>query len=116
MGLTFAELNNIVDFNIHEWAKIVDNKVIIIKNKNIPEKTGELFSAISLLSSGEVLVRTTIKGIHKEFKCTKEKTFSDIEELQVYLRRLDNLGILSLIQLEADLVDAFDRSALELIG
>ena len=32
MSLTFAELNKIVDFNIHEWTKEVDNKVIIIKN------------------------------------------------------------------------------------
>lgn len=42
MSLTFAELNNIVDFNIHEWAKTIDSRVIIIKNTSIPEKVGEL--------------------------------------------------------------------------
>ena len=115
MSLTFAELNNIVDFNIKEWTKIVDNKVVIIKNKNIPEKLGELFSVISLMQTGEVLIRTTIKLMGKEFKYSKEKVFSDIEELQAYLRRLDNLNVLSLMQIEVDLVDAFDRSALELL-
>ena len=41
MSLTFAELNNVVDFNIREWAKTVGNRVIIIKNIGIPEKVGE---------------------------------------------------------------------------
>lgn len=43
MSLTFAELNKIVDFNIREWAKTVDNEVIIIKNTSIPE---EIFNCV----------------------------------------------------------------------
>ena len=46
MSLTFSELNNIVEFNIHDWIKTVDNKVIIIKNTSIPEKVGELSAII----------------------------------------------------------------------
>lgn len=115
MSLTFAELNKIVDFNIHEWAKTVDNKVIIIKNTGIPEEVGELFSTISLLPSGEVLVRTTVGLMYKGFKCSKEKIFSDIDEFQLYLKRLDNLDILSLAKIEIELVDAFDKSVEELV-
>lgn len=115
MSLTFSELNNIVEFNIHEWTKEVDNKVIIIKNTGIPEEVGELFSTISLLPSGEVLVRTTVGLMYKGFKCSKEKIFSDITELQSYLKRLDNLDIVSLAKIEIELVDAFDKSVLELL-
>lgn len=115
MSLTFAELNKIVDFNIHEWIKMVDNKVIIIKNESIPEEVGELSSTISLLPSGEVLVRTTIGILYKGFKRSKEKTFSDIEELQLYLRRLDNLDMLSLAKIEIELVDTFEKSVLEMV-
>lgn len=116
MSLTFAELNNIVDFNIREWTKEVDNKVIIIKNTGIPEEVGELFYTISLLPSGEVLVRTTVRLMYKGFKCSKEKIFSDIDEFQLYLKRLDNLDILSLGKIEVELVDAFDKSVLEMVG
>ena len=115
MSLTFAELNNIVDFNIHEWTKEVDNRVIIIKNTGIPEKVGELSATISLLPSGEVLVRTTVGLMYKGFKCSKEKIFSDIDEFQLYLKRLDNLDILSLGKIEVELVDAFDKSVLDLL-
>lgn len=115
MSLTFAELNKIVDFNIHDWTKEVDNKVIIIKNTGIPEEVGELSATISLLPSGEVLVRTTVGLMYKGFKCSKEKVFSDIEEFQFYLRRLDNLDLVTLGKLEIDLVDAFDKSANELL-
>lgn len=115
MGLTFAELNNVVDFNIREWTKEVDNKVIIIKNTGIPEEVGELFSTISLLPSGEVLVRTTVRLMGKEFKCSREKTFDDIEELQLYLKRLDNLDMLSLAKIEVELVDTFEKSVLEMV-
>ena len=115
MNLTFAELNNIVDFNIREWTKEVDNKVIIIKNTGIPEEVGELFSTISLLPSGEVLVRTTVGLMYKGFKCSKEKIFSDVEELQSYLVRLDNLDILWLGKLEVELVDTFEKSVLEMV-
>lgn len=116
MNLTFAELNNIVDFSVKEWVKVVDNRVIIIKNTSIPEKIGELSATISLLPSGEVLVRTTIRLMGKEFKCSREKTFDDIEELQLYLKRLDNLDMLSLAKIEVELVDAFDKSVLEMVG
>lgn len=115
MSLTFAELNKIVDFNIHEWTKEVDNKVIIIKNTGIPEEVGELSATISLLLSGEVLVRTTVGLMYKGFKCSKEKIFSDIMELQLYLKRLDNLDIVSLGKIEVELVDAFDKNVLELL-
>lgn len=115
MSLTFSELNNIVEFNTHEWTKEVDNKVIIIKNTGIPEEVGELFSTISLLPSGEVLVRTTVGLMYKGFKCSKEKIFSDITELQSYLKRLDNLDIVSLGKIEVELVDAFDKNVLELL-
>jgi hypothetical protein len=115
MSLTFAELNKIVDFNIHEWTKEVDNKVIIIKNTGIPEEVGELSATISLVSSGEVLVRTTVGLMYKGFKCSKEKTFSDIGELQSYLKRLDNLDILSLGKIEVELVDTFEKSTIELL-
>lgn len=115
MSLTFAELNKIVDFNIHEWTKEVDNKVIIIKNTGIPEEVGELSATISLLPSGEVLVRTTVGLMYKGFKCSKEKIFSDIMELQSYLVRLDNLDIVSLGKIEVELVDAFDKNVLELL-
>lgn len=115
MSLTFSELNNIVEFNIHEWTKTVDNKVIIIKNTSIPEEAGELSATISLLPGGEVLVRTTVRLMYKGFKCSKEKIFSDIEEFQLFLRRLDNLDILSLGKIEIELVDAFDKSANELL-
>lgn len=115
MSLTFAELNKIVDFNIHEWTKTVDNKVIIIKNTSIPEEVGELSATISLLPCGEVLVRTTVRLMYKGFKCSKEKIFSDVEELQSYLVRLDNLDILSLGELEVELVDTFEKSVLEMI-
>lgn len=50
------------------------------------------------------------------FKCSKEKVFDDIEELQLYLRRLDNLDTLSLAKIEIELVDAFDKSVLEMVG
>ena len=115
MNLTFAELNNIVDFNIHEWAKEVDNKVIIIKNTSIPEEVGELSATISLLPSGEVLARTTVGLMYKGFKCSKEKIFSDVKELQSYLKRLDNLDILSLGKIEVELVDTFEKSVLEMV-
>ena len=115
MSLTFAELNNIVEFNIHEWAKIVDNKVIIIKNTGIPEEVGELSATISLLPSGEVLVRTTVGLMYKGFKCSKEKIFSDIKELQSHLKRLDNLDIVSLGKIEIELVDTFKKSTIELL-
>lgn len=115
MSLTFAELNNVVDFNIHEWTKTVDNRVIIIKNTGFPEKVGELSATISLLPSGEVLVRTTIGLMYKGFKCSKEKIFSDIEEFQLYLKRLDNLDILSLGKIEIELVDTFEKSVIELL-
>ena len=115
MNLTFAELNNIVDFNIREWIKTVDNKVIIIKNTGIPEKVGELSATISLMPSGEVLVRTTVGLMYKGFKCSKEKIFSDIDEFQLYLKRLDNLDILSLGKIEVELVDVFDKNVLELL-
>ena len=114
-SLTFSELNNIVEFNIHDWIKTVDNKVIIIKNTSIPEKVGELSAIISLLPSGEVLVRTTVGLMYKGFKCSKEKIFSDITELQSYLKRLDNLDIVSLGKIEVELVDAFDKNVLELL-
>jgi hypothetical protein len=117
MSLTFAELNNIVDFNVKEWIKVVDNRVIIIKNTSIPEEAGELSAIISSLPSGEILVRTTIRLMGKGlFKCSKEKVFDDIEELQLYLRRLDNLDTLSLAKIEIELVDAFDKSVLEMVG
>ena len=115
MSLTFSELNNIVEFNIHDWIKTVDNKVIIIKNTSIPEKVGELSAIISLLPSGEVLVRTTVGLMYKGFKCSKEKTFSDIEKFQFYLRRLDNLDLVTLGKIEIDLVDAFEKSVMELL-
>ena len=115
MSLTFAELNNIVEFNIHDWIKTVDNKVIIIKNTRIPEKVGELSATISLLPSGEVLVRATVGLMYKGFKCSKEKTFSDIKEFQLYLKRLDNLDIVSLGKIEVELVDTFGKSVLELL-
>ena len=115
MCLTFSELNNIADFCIHEWSKTVDNRVIIIKNTSIPEKVGELSAIISLLPSGEVLVRTTVGLMYKGFKCSKEKIFSDITELQSYLKRLDNLDIVSLGKIEVELVDAFDKNVLELL-
>lgn len=115
MSLTFSELNNIVEFNIHEWAKTVDNKVILIKNTGIPEKVGELSATISLMPSGEVLVRTTIGLMYKGFKCSKEKIFSDIEDFQLYLKRLDNLDIVSLGKIEVALVDAFEKSVLEMV-
>lgn len=115
MSLTFAELNNIVEFNVHEWTKIVDNKVIIIKNTGIPEEVGELSATISLLPSGEVLVRTTVGLMYKGFKCSKEKIFSDIKELQSYLKRLDNLDIVSLGKIEIELVDTFEKSTIELL-
>lgn len=115
MSLTFAELNKIVDFNIHEWTKTVDNKVIIIKNTSIPEEVGELSATISLLPSGEVLVRTMIGLMYKGFKCSKEKIFSDIKELQSYLKRLDNLDILSLGKIEVELIDTFENSVLEMV-
>jgi hypothetical protein len=115
MSLTFSELNNIVEFNIHDWIKTVDNKVIIIKNTSIPEKVGELSAIISLLPSGEVLVRTTVGLMYKGFKCSKEKIFSDITGLQSYLKRLDNLDIVSLGKIEVELVDAFDKNVLELL-
>lgn len=115
MSLTFAELNNIVDFNIHEWTKTVDNKVIIIKNTGIPEKVGELSAIISLLPSGEILVRTTVGLMYKGFKQHKEKVFSDIEGFQFYLRRLDNLDLVTLGKIEIDLVDSFDKSVWELL-
>ena len=115
MSLTFAELNNIVDFNIHEWAKTDDNRVIIIKNTDIPEKVGELSATISLMPSGEVLVRTTVGLMYKGFKCSKEKIFSDIEEFQLYLKRLDNLDIVSLGKIEIELVDKFEKSVIELL-
>lgn len=116
MSLTFAELNKIVDFNIREWAKTVDNKVIIIKNTGIPEKVGELSATISLLPSGEVLVRMTVGLMYKGFKCSKEKIFSDIKELQSYLKRLDNLDIVPLGKIEIELVDTFEKSTIELLG
>ena len=115
MCLTFSELNNIVDFCIHEWTKTVDNRVIIIKNTGIPEEVGELSATISLLLSGEVLVRTTVGLMYKGFNCSKEKIFSDITELQSYLKRLDNLDIVSLWKIEVELVDAFDKNVLELL-
>ena len=115
MSLTFAELNKIVDFNIREWIKEVDNKIIIIKNTGIPEKVGELSATISLLPSGEVLVRTTVGLMYKGFKCSKEKIFSDIKELQSYLKRLDNLDIVSLGKIEIELVDTFEKSTIELL-
>lgn len=115
MSLTFAELNNIVDFNIHEWTKTVDNKVIIIKNTSIPEEVGELSATISLLPSGEVLVRTTVGLMYKGFKCSKEKTFSNIDEFQLYLKRLDELDLVTLTKIEIELVDAFDKSVEELV-
>ena len=115
MSLTFAELNKIVDFNIHEWTKTVDNKVIIIKNTSIPEEVGELSATISLLPSGKVLVRTTIGVLYKGFKRPKEKVFSDIEEFQFYLRRLDNLDLVTLGKIEIDLVVAFEKSVMELL-
>lgn len=115
MSLTFAELNKIVDFNIHDWTKEVDNKVIIIKNTGIPEEVGELSATTSLLPSGEVLVRTTVGLMYKGFKCSKEKIFSDIMELQSYLKRLDNLDILSLGKIEIELVDTFEKSVLEML-
>lgn len=115
MSLTFSELNSIVEFNIHEWTKTVDNRVIIIKNTSIPEKVGELSATISLMPSGEVLVRTTVRLMYKGFKCSMEKIFSDVEELQSYLKRLDNLDILSLGKLEVELVDTFEKSVLELL-
>ena len=115
MSLTFAELNKIVDFNIREWAKTVDNEVIIIKNTGIPEKVGELSATISLLPSGEVLVRTTVGLMYKRFKCSKEKVISDIKEFQLYLKRLDNLDIVSLGKIEVELVDTFDKSVLEMV-
>lgn len=115
MGLTFAELNNVVVFNIHEWTKTVDNKVIIIKNTSIPEEVGELSATISLLPSDEVLVRTTVGLMCKGFKCSKEKVFSDIEEFQLYLKRLDNLDILSLGKIEVELLDTFEKSVLGMV-
>lgn len=115
MRLTFAELNKIVDFNIHEWTKTVDNKVIIIKNTSVPEEVGELSATISLLPGGVVLVRTTVGLMYKGFKCSKEKTFSDIEEFQLYLKRLDNLDIVSLGKIEIELVDTFEKSVLEMV-
>lgn len=115
MNLTFTELNNIVDFSVKEWVKVVDNRVIIIKNTSIPEKIGELSATISLLPWGEVLVRTTIRLMGKEFKCSKERACDDIEELQLYLKRLDNLDMLSLAKIEIELVDAFDKSVEELV-
>ena len=115
MSLTFSELNNIVEFNIHEWTKTVDNKVIIIKNTSIPEKVGELSATISLVPSGEVLVRTTVGLMYNGFNCSKEKIFRDIAELQSYLKRLDNLDIVSLGKIEVELVDAFDKKVLELL-
>ena len=104
-----------MEFNIHEWAKTVDNKVILIKNTGIPEKVGELSATISLMPSGEVLVRTTIGLMYKGFKCSKEKIFSDIEDFQLYLKRLDNLDIVSLGKIEVALVDAFEKSVLEMV-
>lgn len=116
MSLTFAELNNIVDFNVKEWIKVVDNRVIIIKNTSIPEEAGELSAIISSLPSGEILVRTTVRLMGKGFKCSREKTFDDIEELQLYLKRLDNLDMLSLAKIEVELVDTFEKSVLEMVG
>lgn len=115
MSLTFAELNKIVDFNIHEWTKTIDNKVIIIKNTSIPEEVGELSATISLLPGGEVLVRTTVGLMYKGFKCSKEKVISDIKEFQLYLKRLDNLDIVSLGKIEVELVDTFEKSVLEMV-
>lgn len=115
MSLTFAELNKIVDFNIHEWAKTVDNKVIIIKNISIPEEVGELSATISLLPCGEVLVRTTVGLMYKGFKCSKEKVIRDIGEFQLYLKRLDGLDIVTLGKIEINLVDAFENSVMELL-
>lgn len=115
MSLTFAELNNIVDFNINEWTKTIDSRVIIIKNTSIPEKVGELSATISLMPCGEVLVRTTVGLMYKGFKCSKEKVISDIDEFQLYLKRLDNLDILSLGKIEIELVDTFEKSVLEMV-
>lgn len=115
MSLTFSELSNIVEFNIHEWTKTVDNRVIIIKNTGIPEKIGELSATISLLPSDEVLVRITVGLMYKGFKCNREKVFSDIKELQSYLKRLDNLDIVSLGKIEVELVDTFEKSVLEMV-
>lgn len=53
--------------------------------------------------------------MYKGFKCSKEKIFSDIMELQSYLKRLDNLDIVSLGKIEVELVDAFDKNVLELL-
>lgn len=70
MSLTFAELNNIVDFNIHEWAKTIDSRVIIIKNTGIPEKVGELSATISY--QGYDANPTNLLAIRKFTKSEKE--------------------------------------------
>lgn len=67
------------------------------------------------MPSGEVLVRTTVGLMYKGFKCSKEKTFIDIEEFQLYLKRLDNLDIVSLGKIEVELVDTFEKSVLEMV-